>query len=85
MVYAAQIFPKEARMNNIYQHYKGGLYRVLGEVLHTNDESELVIYESLQDGRWWARPKAEFFGKVETPEGTISRFALQASQSPQSP
>lgn len=66
-------------MNNIYQHYKGGLYRVLGEALHTDDESEMVIYESVQDGRWWARPKAEFFGKVETSEGIIPRFTSETS------
>lgn len=63
---------------NLWVHgYKGGLYRVLGEALHTDDESEMVIYESVQGGRWWARPKAEFFGKVETPEGTTLRFAPQ--------
>jgi hypothetical protein len=63
-------------MSNIYHHYKNNLYHILHEALHTNDEAELVIYESLQDGRWWARPKAEFFGSVETPEGTIPRFSL---------
>jgi hypothetical protein len=66
-------------MNNIYQHYKGGLYRVLGEARYTHDESELIIYESLQNGTWWARPKSEFFGEVETVQGRVSRFAQHTS------
>lgn len=66
-------------MSNIYRHFKGGRYRVLHEALHTDNEAELVIYESLQDGRWWARPKEEFFGKVETSEGIVSRFTAQTS------
>lgn len=66
-------------MSDIYRHYKGGLYRFLHEALHTDNEAELVIYESLQDGRRWARSKVEFFGSVETPEGTISRFTLTTS------
>lgn len=59
----------------IYCHYKGGLYRILHEALHTDDETELVIYESLQDGRRWARPKAEFFGEVTTDKGVVPRFS----------
>ncbi|MEK9157337.1 MAG: DUF1653 domain-containing protein [Patescibacteria group bacterium] len=66
-------------MSDIYRHYKGGLYRVLSEALHTDDESEMIIYESLQDGRRWARPKAEFFGNVDTSDGMVSRFTLKTS------
>lgn len=37
-------------MNTIYQHDKGGLYRVLSEARYTHDEPEVIIYKSLQDG-----------------------------------
>ena len=28
-----------------HQHYKGGLYRVIGEGIHTETQEELVFYE----------------------------------------
>jgi hypothetical protein len=58
----------------IVKHFKGGFYRIVGEALHTNDEREHVVYESLRNGEWWVRPKEEFYGHVETPEGQQSRF-----------
>ncbi|MER2456349.1 DUF1653 domain-containing protein [Bacillus subtilis] len=46
-----------------FKHYKGGLYKVIGEVIHTETEEKLVTYEDM-DGILWARPKDMFFGKI---------------------
>ncbi|WNR79415.1 DUF1653 domain-containing protein [Bacillus velezensis] len=35
-----------------FRHYKGGLYKVIGEAIHTETEEKLVIYEG-QDGVLW--------------------------------
>ncbi|MED3442274.1 DUF1653 domain-containing protein [Bacillus subtilis] len=56
-----------------FRHYKGGLYKVIGEVIHTETEEKLVTYED-QDGLLWARPKEMFFGKVIIDGKEIKRF-----------
>ncbi|MFT0803322.1 DUF1653 domain-containing protein [Bacillus swezeyi] len=58
-----------------FKHYKGGLYRVIGEVTHTETEEKLVIYEDEnKDGILWARPKNMFFGNVTVGGKEIKRF-----------
>ncbi|WP_352426955.1 DUF1653 domain-containing protein [Bacillus sp. FSL K6-2865] len=56
-----------------FKHYKGGLYKVIGEVIHTETEEKLVTYEDM-NGTLWARPKDMFFGKVVVDKNEISRF-----------
>ncbi|WP_347340282.1 DUF1653 domain-containing protein [Bacillus halotolerans] len=56
-----------------FKHYKGGLYKVIGEATHTETEEKLVTYEDM-DGILWARPKEMFFGKVVVDGKEIKRF-----------
>lgn len=50
----------------LYKHYKGNLYNVLGIARHSEDLSELVVYQSLyNDYRLWARPKDLFLSTIE--------------------
>ncbi|MGY3839023.1 DUF1653 domain-containing protein [Bacillus atrophaeus] len=56
-----------------FKHYKGGLYKVIGEAIHTETEEKLVTYED-QDGALWARPKDMFFGNVIIDGKEIKRF-----------
>ena len=46
----------------IYQHFKGKLYKVLGEGLHTEDMTMFVVYEPLYetDQELFVRPKSMF-------------------------
>lgn len=63
-----------------FQHYKGGKYRFLGIVRHSETLEELVLYETLYEnelGKLWVRPKKMFFEKLE--DGR-DRFAQMASQ-----
>ena len=56
----------------LYRHYKGGLYRVLGTVRHSEDLQPMTLYLALygEQGQW-VRPAAmfadvaEFNGKVQ--------------------
>lgn len=48
----------------IYQHYKGGLYRVIGVAHHSESRDQLVLYQSLADNQLWARPLRMFTESV---------------------
>lgn len=39
----------------LYKHYKGGLYRVIGEGIHTETSEELTFYLSCETGKLYAR------------------------------
>lgn len=53
----------------LYRHFKGELYVVVGEGIHTESCEELVIYHPLHNpGRLFARPKSMFFDRVSPAE-----------------
>jgi hypothetical protein len=56
----------------LYRHYKGGQYRVLGTVRHSEDLQPMTLYQALYGEKGlWVRPAAmfaevaEFNGKVQ--------------------
>ena len=56
----------------LYRHYKGGLYRVLGTVRHSEDLQPMTLYQALYGEQGlWVRPAAmfadvaEFNGKLQ--------------------
>ena len=56
----------------LYRHYKGGMYRVLGTVRHSESLEPMTLYQALYgDQGLWVRPAAmfadvaEFNGKVQ--------------------
>lgn len=63
---------------NIYRHFRGGYYIVLSEACVESTGEPVVIYQSLQDGRVWTRPVAEFLEPVpedkDNPTGQTNRF-----------
>ena len=57
------------------QHYKGGVYVVLGVAQHTETEEDLVIYAPEDNPNLlWVRPYTMFMGYVDTPTGKVRRF-----------
>ncbi len=61
----------------VYRHYKGGVYRVLYMAKHTETEEQLVVYKSLDNDMYWARPAHMFKGFVFLRYGHIvRRFSL---------
>lgn len=51
--------------NQLFRHYKGGVYKVIAYSLHESTHEELVTYQSLGDLRIWTRPEREFNQKFE--------------------
>ncbi len=62
----------------LYRHYKKEtLYRVLERVSHSETLEPLVLYEALYDNpvsKFWVRPEAMFFGKIEVDGQQVDRF-----------
>lgn len=58
-----------------YRHYKGGEYRVLGTVRHSETLEPLVLYRPLDGDRGdWVRPFAMFFEHVTIDGVSRPRF-----------
>lgn len=60
-----------------YRHYKGGMYKVLDVVKHSETLEDLVLYETLYDNprsKLWVRPLKMFEEKVEVSGRMVPRF-----------
>lgn len=56
-----------------YRHYKGeSLYLVRGLVRNKTNETDMVLYESVEDHKLYVRTKEEFLGIV--PDTNVYRF-----------
>ena len=52
----------EARKIATHEHYKGGLYRVVGAATHSETLEPMTVYEQLwpKERSLWVRPEAMF-------------------------
>jgi hypothetical protein len=58
-----------------YQHYKGGLYEVLGTVRHSETLEPMTLYRALYGERGlWVRPAAMFNDSVVIEGVSRQRF-----------
>ncbi|MEM6615146.1 MAG: DUF1653 domain-containing protein [Pseudomonadota bacterium] len=63
-------------LGQLYRHYKGGLYRFLFEVTHTENHEPMVVYVAVEPPHpRWVRPRSMFFENVDVPGyGVVPRF-----------
>jgi len=65
--------------NGIYQHYKGGLYEVIGIARHSETGEDMVLYRPQYGERaLWVRPLAMFCESVSVDGRVVPRFARLA-------
>jgi hypothetical protein len=59
-----------------HRHYKGGLYRYVGEARHSETMEALVVYEHLwpKERGLWVRPAAMFHEKLEDGRARFERL-----------
>ncbi len=66
----------------IYEHYKGGLYKVIGHGRMEKNLEEVIIYKPLEiDGKFpadlfWVRPRKEWEKGVEINGLMVPRYVL---------
>lgn len=59
----------------LYQHYKGGEYRVLDTAIHSETLESMVVYRPLYgQGKLWVRPATMFFESVDVDGEQVLRF-----------
>lgn len=56
---------RELKLCQVYRHFKGGLYIPVKEAEHTETGEVLVIYQSVETGKLWARPKDMFMSEID--------------------
>ena len=66
--------PYSAPSLGFFEHYKWGRYEYLGIAVRESDGIPLALYRSVESGVLFARPAAEFFGKVEADGKLVPRF-----------
>ena len=59
-----------------YLHFKGGKYKVIDIVKHSETLEEMVYYVDLKDNSSWVRPKEMFCGFKNINGKRIKRFEL---------
>ncbi len=69
---------KDVIIRGVYRHFKGNYYIVDGVAIHSEDRSEYVIYQALDDpSKLYIRPKAMF---LEKHDGVHPRFEYVSDQ-----
>lgn len=59
-----------------YRHFKGGLYKVLALVTHSETEQKMVLYHPLeQPESLWVRPLEMFDGEKTLDDKKVKRFS----------
>jgi hypothetical protein len=68
-------FPKKGE---VYKHYKGDKYEVVGLAIHSNDDIWMVVYKPLYefpDAEMFTRPLSEWSEEVSWEDETRKRFS----------
>ena len=65
---------EEIEVGEIWRHYKGGRYIIIGLGVHTETEETMVIYSPVDDrNKVWIRPISMWFNVIDK-ENNIIRF-----------
>lgn len=65
------------KINSIYKHYKGNVYKVLAVAKHSETLEDLVIYQDTNnDSKIWARPLSMWNDDVQFNGNLVKRFEL---------
>ena len=65
---------QKIEIGKTYKHYKGNLYKIIAVAKHSENLEEMIVYQSIEDGKTWVRPALMWNEQVQN-DGTL-RFTL---------
>jgi len=70
---------EEIKVGQIWQHYKGGQYKIIALAKYEDNLVDCVVYEAQHENptyKNWIRTKENFLEKINYDGKEIQRFAL---------
>ncbi len=57
--------PRQVKVNSLYKHFKGHIYKVITIAKDSEDESLKVVYQNVDNNETWIRDYNEFISLVD--------------------
>ncbi|MBR5304519.1 MAG: DUF1653 domain-containing protein [Candidatus Gastranaerophilales bacterium] len=61
-------------IGKIYKHFKGNIYKIIALAKCSETLEDLIVYQSVSDGKTWVRPK-KMWNEIVDNDSTL-RFTL---------
>ncbi len=71
---------QEITIGKTYRHYKGNVYKIIALGRHSETLEDMVVYQSVETGEVWVRPKAMWNDKISQDAGNAYSEADQSLQ-----
>ncbi len=65
---------QEIKTGKTYRHYKGNLYKIIALAKHSETGEDMIVYENIQKGDIWVRPKSMWNEIVNVSGRNVLRF-----------
>ena len=63
-------------VGKIYKHYKGNVYKIIAFAKHSETCEDMIVYQNVDKGDIWTRPKSMWNEEVEVDGKKVLRFSL---------
>ena len=57
--------PRQVKVNSLYKHFKGHIYKVLAIAKDSEDESLKVVYQNIDTKEIWVRDYNDFLAVLD--------------------
>jgi len=71
---------QEITIGKTYRHYKGNVYKIIALGRHSETLEDMVVYQSVETGEVWVRPKSMWNDKIPQDAGNAYSEADQSLQ-----
>ena len=56
---------RKIKINGLYKHFKGHIYKVIGIAKDSDNLKEKVVYQNIETNELWLRDEEEFLSLVD--------------------
>ena len=67
---------QEISIGKTYRHYKGNVYKILALAKHSETCEDMIVYQNVEKGDIWVRPKSMWNEEVTVGDKKVLRFEL---------